>query len=116
LVGIVEIAMLPDVIDLVNHHRAVVVASIGDAAKVGNHCVVRVAKVATGEDAGGVGGDRLADDHRGAAPGALGVIAQVALTGQAGLCHVGGVGAEIEPVLEGLVTQIQGREQMGKQR
>ena len=58
----------------------------------------------------------LADDHGRAAPGTLGVVAQVAFTGQPAVGHVGGVGAEIEPMLEGLVAQAQGLEQVRKQR
>ena len=81
LEGIVEVAVLPHVIDLMNHHGAVFVAGIGDAAEMRDHRIVPVAEVAAGENAGGVGGDRLAHDHRRAAPGTLAVVAQVAFPG-----------------------------------
>jgi hypothetical protein len=116
LIGVVEIAVLPHMVDLMNHHRVVLVTGVGDAAEVRNHAVVAVAEVAAGQDTGGVGRDGLTDDHRGAATGPLCVVAEVALTGQAVLGHVGGVSAEVEPVLQCLVAQAQGVEQVGKRR
>ncbi len=80
-----------------------------------NYRIVAVAKVTASENTGGVGGDRLAHDHRRAAPGTLGVVAQVAFAGQPALRHVGRVGTEIEAMLEGLVAQVEGLEKMGKQ-
>ena len=108
--------MLPDVVDLMNHHRAVRVARVGDTTEVRNYGVVVMAEVAPGEHPGGVGRDGLADDHRGTAAGPLGVVAEVALPGQPVLGHVRGMGAEVEPVLQRLVAQGQGLEQIGKRR
>lgn len=115
LEGIVEVAVRPHVIDLVNHHAAVCVAGIGDAAEMRDHRIVPVAEVAAGENAGGVNGDRLAHDHRRPAPGTFAVVPQVAFARQPVFGHVGRVGAEIEPVAKCFVAQAQGLEKMGEQ-
>jgi len=44
--------MRADVVELLDHHRAVLMAGVGDAAKVRDHAVVAVAEVASGEDRG----------------------------------------------------------------
>ena len=104
--------MLANVIELVDHHRAVFVAGLGDLAEMGDDGIVLVPKIATGQHRGAVGRHRLDHDHGAAAAGALGVIAEVAFDRQAVLGPVGGMGAEVEPVLERLVTQVEGREEV----
>ena len=107
--------MLTDVINLLDHHRAVLVAGLGDEPKGRHDGVVLMTEVAPREHRGGVSGHRLDDDHRGAAGGALAVVAEMARAGQTLLGHVGGVRAEIEAVLERLVPQRERREQMGEE-
>ena len=114
LVGVVEIAVLADVIDLMDHHRAMLVARVGEAAKVRNYCVVGMNEVAAGEDRGAVGGDRFDHDHRCAATGALGVVPEVALPWKPLLGHVRGVCAEVEAMLQGLVPKIERLEEVRK--
>ena len=111
---IVLIAMTADMIDLVDHHRAVAVAFVGNAAEVRDNGVVFMAEVAACQHSGAVRWRRLDDDHRRAAAGALTVIGEVALGGQAVLAHVGGVCAEHDAVLERLVAQLEGCEQVRK--
>ena len=59
--------------------------------------VVVVAEVAPGEDASPMDRHRLDDDHPGAAERPLPVVPDVALSGQAALGHVGGMGPERDP-------------------
>ena len=79
----VLIAMTADMINLVDHHRAVAVAFVGNAAEVRDNGVVFMAEVAACQHSGAVRWRRLDDDHRRAAAGALTVIGEVALGGQA---------------------------------
>ena len=104
------------VVDLVDHHRAVLVAFVGDAPEVRNDAVVVMEKVGPDQHAGAVRRRGLDDDHRGAAPGALAVIGEVAVAGQPVVAHVRGMGAEDDAVLERLVTDLDGREELGVTR
>ena len=88
--------MCADVVELLDHHRAVLVAGVGDAAKVRDHAVVAVAEVASGEDRGRMDRHRLHDDHRGPARGPLAVVAEMTFGRQALGTHIGGVGAEVQ--------------------
>ena len=106
--------MTADVIDLVDHHRAVAVALVCDATEVRDDRVVLVAEVAAGQHPGSVRRRRRDDDHRRAATGAFAIIAEVAVDGQATLAHVGGVCAKHDAVLERLMAQFDGREQVRK--
>ena len=113
---VVLIAVSADVVDLVDHHRAVLVAFVGDAQEVRDYAVVVVAEVGPDQHAGAVRRRRLDDDHRGAAPGALAVIGEVAVAGQPVDAHVRGMGAEDDAVLERLVTDLDGGEELGVTR
>ena len=112
--GVVVIAVLADVVELVDHHRAVRLAGRGDAAERRDHGIVRVAEVAAGQDRRRVHRHRLDHDHRRPAPRPLLVIAAVTLAGQAAFGHVGGVRAEHEAALQRLVAQRERREEVGK--
>ena len=90
------------------------VAGVGDPPEVRDHGVVAVAEVAAGEDRGAVHRHRLDHDHRGPADGALQVVAEVALGGQALRAHVGGMGAEVQAVLEGLRADPDRAEEVGE--
>ena len=102
LVREVEVAVRADVVELLDHDRAVLVARVGDAAEVGDHRVVAVAEVAPGEDRGAVDRHRLDHDHRRPAPRAFEVVTEVTFGGKALGAHVGRVGAEVEAMLERL--------------
>jgi hypothetical protein len=112
LEGGVRVAVLADVIDLVDHHRAVLVAGLGDGPEGRDDGVVLVAEVAPCQDPGAMGGYGLDHDHRGASTCPLGVVAQVPRAGQAVLGHVRGVGAEHDAVLQRRVPQGERRQQV----
>ncbi len=104
LEGIVEVAMLADMVELVEDHRAMGVDGIGDLAEMRDDLVGRMAEIAAGQHRGAVNRHRLDHDHGGAADGALLVIGAMALAREAALRHVGGVGAEDDAVGKSLVA------------
>jgi hypothetical protein len=97
--------MLTDVIDLLNHHGAKLVTGIGDTPQVWDHRIISGAQVTSGEYARFVRRDGLANNHRSAAASTLCVVSQMALARETILCHVGGMRAEVQSVLERLVPQ-----------
>ena len=103
-----------DVIELLDHHRAMLMAGVGDAPEVFDDAVVAMPKVTAREHRGAVHRHRLDHDHRGPANRTLPVVAEMALHGQPLDAHVGGVRAEVEAVREGLAPERQWREQMGE--
>ena len=104
---VVGVAVLADVVQLVDHHDVGVrrPAGVGQPPEGRDDRVVVVAEVAPGQDPGAVDRHRLDDDHPGAAERPLPVVADVALAGQAALGHVGGVGAEGDPAPQRPVAQ-----------
>ena len=110
--GVVGIAVLADVVELVDHHHVMRLAGLGDPAEAGDHGVVGGAEVAAGHDRGRMHRHRLDHDHGGPATGPRQVVAEVTLARQAALGHVRGVGAEHEPVLERPGPERQRREQV----
>jgi hypothetical protein len=72
--------MLSDVVELMNHDRAVFVTRFGETPEVWDHGIVTVAEVAPGEDSGTVYGDRLTHDHRSSSARAFGVVTEVPVT------------------------------------
>ena len=110
--AVVPIAMGADVIHLMDHHRAVLMAGIGDAPEMGNDRVAFGQEIAPGQHRGLMDRRGLDDDHRRAAAGPLAVIAEVALRRQPLDAHIGGMGAEVEAVLQRLVAQLQGLEEV----
>ena len=111
LVGIVEIAVLADMIELMADHRAMRMDGIGDFAEMRNDLVGRVAEIAARQNGGAMHRHRLDDDHRSTAARALLVIAAMPLAGQAHVRHVGGVRAEDDAIAQGLVAKLQRLEQ-----
>ena len=82
---------------------------VGDAAEVGDdRSRPRQRKLPRVSTARAMHRHRLDHDHRRAAEGALAVVAEVALAGQPVDAHVGGVGAEDEPVLSVLWRSFRG--------
>ena len=116
LIREIEVAMRADVVELLNHHRAVFVAGVRYPAKVRDHAVVVVAEVAPGEHRGAVDRHRLDHDHGRPAHGPLQVIAEMAFGGEAFGAHVGGVGAEVQAMLERLRADLYGAEQVREWR
>ena len=81
---------------------------------MGNHRVALGEEVAASQHPGAVHRHRLDDDHRRAAAGALAVIAEMAVPGQALVAHVDGVGAEHHPVRQRAVPELDRREDIGE--
>ena len=116
LVREVEVAVRADVVELLDHDRAVLAACVGDPAKVRDHRVVAVAEVAAGQDRGAVDRHRLDHDHRRPAPRPLEVVAEVPFGGKPLGAHVGRVGAEVEAMLERLRADPDGAEEVREGR
>ena len=112
LVREIEVAVGADVVKLLDHHRPVLAAGVGDPAKVRNHAVVFVAEVAPREHRGAVNRHRLDHDHGRAANGPFEVVAEMALGGEAFGAHVGGVGAEVQAMLERPGADLNGVEEV----
>src|SRR5438477_7982309 len=83
LIGIVEVAVLADMIELVADDRAMGVDRVGHPAEMGNDLVGRMAEIAACQDCGAMDRYRLDDDHRSTTPGAFLVVAAMALARQA---------------------------------
>ena len=64
MIAVVEVAVLTDVVELVEDYRTLGVNCVGDGAEAGDDRVVTVSEVAAGEYGSGVHGHRLDDDHR----------------------------------------------------
>ena len=112
LEGVVEVAVLADMVELMQDHRPFRVHRIGDLAKVRDHLVARVPEIAAREHRRGMHGHRLDHDHPGTAQGSLAIVAQMPRPRQAVLGHVGRMRAEHDAVAQGLVPDGQRREQM----
>ena len=99
LAGIVLIAMLADVVELMHHHRAMRMAGVGDLAEMRDDRVALMPENCRGSAPPvrwtGTGSTTII-----AAPprARSSVVAEMALAGQALLTHVGGVGAEDDAV------------------
>ena len=92
--------MAADVIGLMHHHRAVLVALVGDAAEMRDDGVVLGQEIAADQHGRAMHRRRLDHDHGGAAARALAVVAEMAVARQALVAHVRGVGAEDDAVLQ----------------
>ena len=106
--------MLSHVVELVDHHRAELLARLGDAPEARDHVVGGVSEVASRENGVFVGGDRLDDDHGRPTHGPLPVIREVLVGGQPQLAHVGRVRPEVDPMFERDMPQIQRLEDVRK--
>ena len=106
--------MLPDVIQLLDHHDVGVrvPTGVGQLPEGRDDRVVVVPEVAARQDRGPVHGHGLDHDHPCATERALAVVADVAFPGQAALGHVGGVRPERDPARERPVAQLQRLEDM----
>ena len=107
LVAVVEVAVLADVVQLLQDHGSLGVHGIGDGTKSGDHGVVAGEEVASGEHRGGVHRHGLHHNHRRATPGALEVVAEVPSCGQTQLRHVGRMRTEHDAVAQREVAQLQ---------
>ena len=114
--AVVPVAVGADVVELLDDRGTMAFHFLGDAAKVRNDGIAVVQEVAAHDDGGTVDRHRLDHDHRRAAPGALPVVSQVTIAGDAFLAHVGGVGPEDDPVLQRQMAQGHRREEMGIRR
>ena len=103
-----------DMVHLVDHHRAMLVAGLCDAPEGRDDRIVLGAEIAAGQDAGLMHRRGLDDDHGRPTARPLAVIAEMALRGQALDAHIRRMGAEDEAMLQGLVAQLQGLEEMGE--
>ena len=106
----VGIAMLTNMVKLLQNSGAMRVHRVGNFAEMGDDFIVAMAEVAARQYRGRMHRHRLDHDHRRAADGAFFVIAAMALAGQAQLGHVGGMGAEDDAVVETAMAQLQGQE------
>jgi hypothetical protein len=104
---VVEVAVLPDVVQLLHDGCAFGVDRIGDRSEAGDHRVVARAEVATCQHGGRVHRHGLDDDQRRAPAGAFDVVAEVLAAGEPELAHVGGVCAEHDAVAQREVSQLQ---------
>src|SRR5262245_37877207 len=95
-----------------HHHRAVLVALVGDAAEMRDHRVVLGQEVAADQYGRAMNRRRLDHDHGGAAARPLAVVAEVAVARQPLMAHVRRVGAEDDTVLQLEMTELHGREEM----
>ena len=111
--GVVLIAVSADVIDLMTHDGAMAVAFVGDLAEVGNDGVVGQ-EVAAREHRRWVRRRRFDDDHGGATPRTLAVVAEVPVERQPALGHVRRVRAEHDAALERMPPETRRREQVGE--
>jgi hypothetical protein len=114
LEGIVEIAMLADVIELVTDDRAVAMHRVGDLAEMRNDIIAGMFEVAAREHRRAVHRNRLDDDHGGSAHGTFLIIAAMAFTGQTAFGHVRGVRTENNPVVQRKMGELQGAEEIRK--
>jgi hypothetical protein len=113
---VVEVAMLADMVELLDHHRIVGVAGFGDGAEAGDHRVVIGAEVAAGEHRRRVDRHRLDDDHRRAADRPLEIVGAVLLARQAIARHVGRVGTEHDAVLQPPRSKLKRCEEVAERR
>ena len=109
----VGIAMGADMIKLLEDHRALFVHRVGDASKMGDDLIGRVAEVAAGEHSGGMHGHWFHYDHACPAHGAFAVVGNMLIPWQPVTAHVGGVGAKDHAVSQGFMAQLHGFEHMG---
>jgi len=105
--GKVRIAMLPDMVELLQDGGAMRVHRVGKFAKVRNDFIVAVAKIAPGQYCSRVYRHRFDHDHRRAADGAFFVIAAVTFTRQPKFGHVGGMRTENYTVIESAMAQFE---------
>jgi len=110
--GIVPVAMRAHVIELLDHHRAMRLAGLGDAGEMRDDVIAGVAEIAARQHGGGMDRHRLDHDHRRATQSALQVIGQVLIPRQTVMGHVGGVGTEHDAVLQLFVAQLDRGEDM----
>jgi hypothetical protein len=113
---VVRVAVLADVVELLDHDRAVLVAGIGQAAEMRDHRIVAVTEVAARQHRRLMHRHRLDHDHGGPAQRPLQVVVQVTLARQPAFGHVRRVGTEGEPVLQPFVAEIQRLEEVWERR
>lgn len=106
--------MLTNMVELLQNDAAVVMNGIGNAAKVGYHGIVIMAKISPCQHRGTMHRHWFNHDHRRTTDGAFLIIGTVPLCRQALFGHVGGVGAEYDAVSQCFVAQLDGLEQFGK--
>ena len=106
--AIVLIAMAADVIELVDHDRAVRMALVGDLTEMGDDLVAFGEEIAADQDARAVCGCRLDHYHGCATPCPLTVISEVAGPGHAFVAHIDGMSAKDDAVLERHMAKLEG--------
>ena len=106
--------MAADMVGLMHHDRAMLVALVGDAAEMGDDRVVLGQEVAADQHGGAVHRRRLHHDHGGSAPRPFAVVAEMPVARQPLMAHIDGVGAEDDAVLQFQMPQFDRREQRGK--
>ena len=104
--------MLTDVIQLLNHDGAVLVTTVGDFPKVRDDRVVAVPEIASRQNRIAVNRNGFNHNHRGATDRPFQVVAVVARDRQTVHRHIGGVSAEVKPVLQCLVPDVNRVEQV----
>ena len=106
--------MLADMIELVDHYRAMFMTSIGDAAEGRDDGIVAMAEIAPRQNRRSMDWDRFDHDHPRTTSGAFAIVAKMPITWQPGFGHIRGVSAKVQAVFERLVTKVEGLEQMWK--
>lgn len=88
VIGIIGIAMCPDMIELLDRDRTIILDCTNNSAEMRNDGVVRRAEIATRQYCRRMNGHRFHDDHSGTVEGALGIIGCMALRRQAIDSHI----------------------------
>jgi hypothetical protein len=96
----VGIAMLSDMVELLQDGGAVIMHGVGDFAEMRDDGVVTVAKVATRQYCGRVYRHGFDHDHRCTTARTFLVVASMALTRKAVIRHIRGMGSEHDAVVE----------------
>lgn len=104
--------MLADVVKLMQHHRTLRLAGLGDLAEAINHRVVVMAEITPRQPRRRMDRHGLDHDHRSAAACPLQIIAQMARARQPVLRHIRRMRSKIHPVFQRLVANFQRFEQL----
>ena len=108
--------MLADVVQLMDDHRTLGVARVGDGAEASMTASSPAPEVAASQYGRRVHRHRLDDDHRRPATGPLEVVAEVTVAWQSALGHVGGVRTEHDAVAQRDMAQLQRPGEVRKHR
>ncbi len=103
--GIVGIAMGADMVELLDHHSAFRLGGFGQPAKMRDDLFAAMAKITARQNGSGMNRHRFHHDHRRPAERPFPVIGDMLVGRQTVFRHVGGMGAEDDPVAQFLVAQ-----------